>query len=170
KASREVEGTGRVNRAQFHRYLQRSDIVVNLRYPSAGEMSATLLRALAYGKPVLMSRLPHLLEIPPKAAGRIRPDHEQDDLFHHLWQLVERKSLREKSGEAALAYMKSHHRPEQMLERYTELIETALQRKASFRTPDMPLHLRDGREIMRDYIRRTAFGGNNSVLLDWILP
>lgn len=164
-----VEVTGHVNRDQFHRTMRRADVVVNLRYPSAGEMSATLLRALSLGKPVLMSRLPHLMEIPQEVGGRIRPDHEQDDLFHHLWQLVESASLRERCGRAARQYMEANHRPEQMVDKYVELIETAMRRKKDFRQPEMPLHLRDGLEIMRNYIRRTAFRGKDSELLSWIL-
>src|SRR5262249_14323221 len=58
-----VEVTGRVEPSRFHEWMARADIVVNLRYPSAREMSATLLRALDYGKPVIISRLQHLLEI-----------------------------------------------------------------------------------------------------------
>lgn len=165
-----VEVTGRVDRAAFQRLMKRADVVINLRYPSAGEMSATLLRALAMGKPVLMSRLPHLLEIPPEAAIRIRPDREQEDLFHNLWQLVENPALRQSYGRAAVSYMQSFHRPEQMVEKYRELIETALQRKGTYRRPELPLHLRDGREIMRDYIRRTSLDGKDSELLDIILP
>lgn len=165
-----VEVTGRVDRAQFHRLMRRADVVVNLRYPSAGEMSATLLRALALGKPVLISRLQHLMEIPKEAAARIRPDNEQEEIFHYLWQLVENPSARQSYSKAAWAYMNAHHTPEQMLEKYRELIETALQRKAVYRRPELPLHLRDAREIMREYIRRTSFGGHDSELLNHILP
>ena len=164
-----VEITGHVDRAQFHRLMTRSDIVINLRYPSAGEMSATLLRALAYGKPVLMSRLEHLQEIPEDAAIRVRPDREEEDLFHHLWQLVESSSMRERYGISAQRYMQEHHRPEQTVEKYRELIETALARKADFRKPLLPVHLRSGRDLLRDYIRRNSFNGQETPLLDWIL-
>ena len=34
----------------FEEYIQLSDLIITLRYPSAGETSAVLLRALAYGK------------------------------------------------------------------------------------------------------------------------
>lgn len=161
--------TGRVDTTRFHQLLARADIVVNLRYPSAREMSATLLRALAYGKPVLISRLHHLLEIPEDAAIRIRPDRELEDTFHHLWQLIENESLRKRYGAHAKEYMESEHRPEQMLEKYRELIETSLQRKETFRSPELPLHLRSANEILRSYISKTSFAGQESDLLDWIL-
>ena len=164
-----VEVTGRVEPDQFHRLLGRSDIVVNLRYPSAGEMSATLIRALAYGKPVLMSRLEHLREIPDDVAMRVRPDREIDDVFHHLWQLIENKSLRYRWGEKARRYIEKNHQPAKMLEAYRALIETSLARKKSFRPPSLPLHLQSGREILREYIGRTTLSKTQSDLLDWML-
>lgn len=164
-----VEVTGHVDRRRFDLLMARSDIVVNLRYPSAGEMSATLLRALTLGKPVLMSRLLQLLEIPEEAAIRIRPDAELDDVFHNLWQLIEDQSLRDRRGRAARLYARTHHSPEQMLEKYREMIELGLERRSSFVRPDLPVHLQDGRAIMRDYIRRSAFAGKQTDLLDLIL-
>jgi glycosyltransferase involved in cell wall biosynthesis len=164
-----VDVTGHVDRRRFDLLMARSDIVVNLRYPSAGEMSATLLRALALGKPVLMSRLLHLLEIPEKAAIRIRPDAELDDLFHHLWQLIEDANLRDHRGQAARSYAQTNHSPEQTLDKYREMIELGLERRSSFVRPDLPVHLQDGRTIMRDYIRRSAFAGKQTDLLDLIL-
>jgi glycosyltransferase involved in cell wall biosynthesis len=163
-----VEVTGRVELDQFHRLLGRSDIVVNLRYPSAGEMSATLLRALAYGKPVLMSRLEHLREIPDDVAIKVRPDHEIDDVFHNLWQLIENRSLRQRWGNRARRYIEKNHQPAQMLDSYRALIEAALARRKSFRPPRLPLHLQSGREILREYIGRTSLSNSQSDLLDRI--
>lgn len=164
-----VEVTGGVDHDRFHSLLADADIVVNLRYPSAGEMSATLLRAMAYGKPVLMSRLDHLQEIPEDAVIRVRPDHEIDDLFHHLWQLVENETLRKRFGNRAKAYIEKEHRPEQMADAYRKLMDAALQRKPSFRPPQLPLHLQSSEHILRDYIRRTSFSGKETDLIDWIL-
>jgi glycosyltransferase involved in cell wall biosynthesis len=161
--------TGRVKREQFHEWMRRSDIVINLRHPSARETSATLLRAMAMGKPVLISRLLHLQEIPAEAVMRVRPDREQEDLFHNLWQLIEDCSLRERIGRAALQYIETNHRPGQMVEKYRELIETALERKQTYQPPDLPVHLRSGNEIMREYIKKTMFCGKDSELINWIL-
>lgn len=164
-----VEVTGHVDRKRFHQLMSRSDVIVNLRYPSAGEMSATLLRALAYGKPVLMSRLLQLKEIPDDCVIKIRPNRELEDLFHNLWQLIENKSLRDKLGAKALRYMHTNHQPKQMVNKYRELISAALERKQTFQKPELPLHLRPGSEIMREYIKNTSFSGDDSDLLDWIL-
>lgn len=164
-----VELTGRVDLSTFHRLMNRADIILNLRHPSAREMSATLLRALAYGKPVLISRLKHLQEIPSNAVFRVHPDNEIEDLFHQLWPLIESPTLRKRHGENARKYIHEHHRTEQMLTAYQQLIEQGLSRKNSFRRPELPLHLSSAKKIMRTYISQTAFGGENSELMDWIL-
>jgi glycosyltransferase involved in cell wall biosynthesis len=165
-----VQITGRTSREEFHQWMSRADIIVNLRYPSAREMSATLLRAMALGKPVLMSRLLHLQEIPEDAVIRIRPDHEQADIFHNMWQLIESKSLREKIGRRAAEYIRNHHRPDQMLKQYIDLIETALERKSKFKPKNLPLHLSNSSQIMKEYIQKTAFANRNSNLLKEVLP
>jgi glycosyltransferase involved in cell wall biosynthesis len=164
-----VHVTGYIDETEFLRLMTRADIVVNLRYPSAGEMSGTLIRALAAGKPVLISRLSHLMQIPDDAVLRVRPDQETGDVVRHLRRLIEEPGLRAQMGRAARRYIDEHHRPDQALEKYTELIQLALDRKASFRPPPLPLHLREADEILRDYIRRTSLGDSNSALLDWIL-
>src|SRR5579875_3515817 len=43
---------------ELEQLIVRCDIAVSLRWPTAGEMSATLLRALGAGKPVIVSDLP----------------------------------------------------------------------------------------------------------------
>ncbi len=164
-----VQITGRTSREEFHQWMSRADIIVNLRYPSAREMSATLLRAMALGKPVLMSRLLHLQEIPDDAVIRVRPDHEQADIFHNIWQLIESRSLREKIGRKAQEYIQNHHRADQMLQKYTQLIETALERKSKFKPKNLPLHLSDSSEIMKKYIQKTSFDDQKSDLIKQIL-
>ncbi len=89
---------GHTSKEEFHRLMQQADIIINLRYPTAREMSATLLRAMALGKPVLMSRLKHLMEIPNDCVIRIRPENEKVELFQHLWQLIEDPKLRARIG------------------------------------------------------------------------
>jgi glycosyltransferase involved in cell wall biosynthesis len=160
---------GHTSTEEFHRLMNRADIIINLRYPSAREMSATLLRAMALGKPVLMSRLKHLMEIPEDAAIKIRPENEQQELFHHLWQLIEDPKLRATIGNKARTYLQTYHRPEQMIGKYLELLETALERKKTFQPLALPAHLSNGRTMIRHYIRKTAFAGKNSSLLE-LLP
>ena len=164
-----VHVTGHVEREEFVELMNRSDIILNLRYPSAGEISATLLRAMACSKPVLISRLQYLREIPLDAVLRVRPDQEIEDIFTNLEKLIRDPELRARLGATARTYIETDHRPEQMVDGYRRLIELGLQRKARFHPPELPLHLRSGREILREYLQRTSFPGLGSDLLEWLL-
>ncbi len=139
-----VHTTGRLDMNAFLRWMHRADIIVNLRYPSAGEMSGTLIRAMAGSKPVIISRLPHLLEIPEDCVLRVRPDHEHKELMTALNRLVESVNLRQALSEKARHYIETRHSPKQAVNQYLELIDIALQRKTGYRPPMLPLHLRSG--------------------------
>lgn len=73
--SRELSGkvtvTGHQPMERFYLYLQAADVVVNLRFPSTGELSGTLIRALGMGKPVLVSNLGPFVEFPEWTVARI---------------------------------------------------------------------------------------------------
>jgi glycosyltransferase involved in cell wall biosynthesis len=56
--------TGYVADEEFPRYYAEADRFVNLRYPSAGETSGTLIRALDAGKPVAVSDYAQFAELP----------------------------------------------------------------------------------------------------------
>ena len=59
-----VTVTGFVADAELPAYLAAADIVSCLRFPSAGETSASWLRALAAGRPTLVSDLPQQAALP----------------------------------------------------------------------------------------------------------
>ena len=149
--------TGHVGMPDFLAWMGRVDVVVNLRYPSAGEMSGTLIRALASAKPVIISRLPALLEIPEDTVLRVRPDREKEDLKNALAALVKDGALRARLSANARKYIREHHSPEMARAQYRKLIDAALERKSTFRGIELPSHLKSEKEILRDYLRRTSF-------------
>ena len=70
-----VIATGYVADDEFPAYYAAADRFVNLRYPSAGETSGTLIRALDAGKPVAVSDYAQFAEMPgwkvPLGAGEV---------------------------------------------------------------------------------------------------
>ncbi|HUP49232.1 MAG TPA: glycosyltransferase [Thermoanaerobaculia bacterium] len=73
---RAIEGegvivTGYASDADFGRYYAAADRLVNLRYPSAGETSGTLIRAFAAGKPVAVSDYAQFAEYPDSCVTKI---------------------------------------------------------------------------------------------------
>jgi glycosyltransferase involved in cell wall biosynthesis len=63
--------TGYVSDEDFPRYYAEADRFVNLRYPSAGETSGTLIRALDAGKPVAVSDYAQFAELPDDVAFKV---------------------------------------------------------------------------------------------------
>jgi hypothetical protein len=63
--------TGYVPDEEFAHYFSRVDRLVNLRYPSAGETSGTLIRAFAAGKAVAVSDYAQFAELPDACVTKI---------------------------------------------------------------------------------------------------
>jgi glycosyltransferase involved in cell wall biosynthesis len=63
--------TGYVADDEFPRYYAQADRFVNLRYPTAGETSGTLIRALDAGKPVAVSDYAQFAELPDDIVFKI---------------------------------------------------------------------------------------------------
>lgn len=160
--------TGHVEMPNFLIWMARADIVVNLRYPSAGEMSATLIQALATGKPVIISRLLNLEQIPEDVVMRVRPDREKEDLTSSLKKLIRDPKLREQLSVKAKTFIEKHHSPEMVREGYARLIEAAMERKPEFQSPSLPVHLRSANEMLRDNLIQTSFAGLDEHILSWV--
>jgi len=63
--------TGYVSDEQFANYFGEVDRILNLRYPSAGETSGTLIRAFDAGKPVAVSDYAQFAELPDDCVTKI---------------------------------------------------------------------------------------------------
>lgn len=66
-----VTATGYVDDDQFGAYYAKVDRLVNLRYPSAGETSGTLIRAFDAGKPVAVSNYAQFAELPDDCVVKV---------------------------------------------------------------------------------------------------
>lgn len=79
---------------EFNGYLGACDIVLNLRYPTVGESSGTLLRALGMGKAVVVSDVGSFREYPGDAMLKTPVDStEEDHIFEYLNLLVSRPEV-----------------------------------------------------------------------------
>jgi glycosyltransferase involved in cell wall biosynthesis len=70
-ASDGVTFTGYAEEEEFAAYYSAVDRLVNLRYPSAGETSGTLIRAFEAGKPVAVSDYAQFAEFPDDCVAKI---------------------------------------------------------------------------------------------------
>jgi glycosyltransferase involved in cell wall biosynthesis/SAM-dependent methyltransferase len=90
---------------QFVGYIGACDIILNLRYPTVGETSGSLQRALGLGKAVIVSDVGAFSELPDDICLKVPagPDApgEEDLLFEYLNVLVSRPDLARAMGARA---------------------------------------------------------------------
>lgn len=99
--------TGYVNEREFFTYLKAVDIVVNLRYPTAGETSGTLIRTLGAGKPVIVSDYGHYGELPDDICLKTPVGGEEEQvLYQHLRRLAFQPMLRKQLGAQAAEWIR----------------------------------------------------------------
>ena len=103
--------TGRLELAEFVRHLCAADVVLALRFPSYGEMSGAIVRALGVGRPVLVTAgTPAAEEFPDGVVATVDPGpaeaYELEALVGHLLAHPERAR---RMGDGAADYVRSHH-------------------------------------------------------------
>jgi glycosyltransferase involved in cell wall biosynthesis len=113
-------------------HMEAADIVVHLRYPTARETSAALLRVLAQGRPAILSDLEHQAEIPEGAVMRVDVADEEDAVTQAISMLAAERERRLELGRRAAAYARREHSPERARETWEDALDRARDR------PDPP--------------------------------
>lgn len=122
-----VHVTGYVSPIEFSLYLQAIDIGINLRYPTWGEMSATLIRLLAAAKPTLVTDIASFADLPETIACKIPlSENESHILKVTLKRLIEDEAWRRKVGDSAYAYVKQKCEPVTVARQYATFIQSIL--------------------------------------------
>lgn len=107
----------------FVSYLAACDIVLNLRYPTVGESSGTLLRALGLGKAVIVSEIGSFTEYPDEICLKVPVDStEEDTLYEYLNLLVSRPEVREALGRAAKEWVQRECAWDLVAQRYVDFL------------------------------------------------
>ena len=151
-------------------HISACDIALNLRWPTAREVSGPWLRCLAAGKPTVMLGLSHLADVPavdprtwsstagidagPDAARPVSVAVDILDEDHSLRLAMQRlardRVLCESLGAAAQAYWRSQHSPSAMLDDYHRVIALARSSSGPLRTSfdGLPHLISDGRRTL----------------------
>jgi glycosyltransferase involved in cell wall biosynthesis/SAM-dependent methyltransferase len=91
----------------FSGYMSACDIILNLRYPTVGESSGSMLRALGLGKAVLVSDVGAFSEFPSSVCLKVPVGGSEEDLiFEYLNLLVSRPELARSLGENAREWVR----------------------------------------------------------------
>jgi len=109
--------------ADFNGYMAACDAIVNLRYPTVGETSGTLTRAMAMGKPTIVTDTGSFREYPRSTCLRVPPDPSEEELlFEYLKLLAHRPEVREAIGSRARQWIESNCSWESVAQRYSDFI------------------------------------------------
>jgi glycosyltransferase involved in cell wall biosynthesis len=101
--------TGRLSLEAFAMQLVAADVVLALRFPSHGEISGALIRALGVGRPVVVTgATPAAEEFPEGIVAPIDPGRgESAELEALLDRLLEDPALRERMGQLAREHVRA---------------------------------------------------------------
>jgi glycosyltransferase involved in cell wall biosynthesis len=110
---------------EFADWIYTADVIVNLRYPSVGETSATALRALAAGRPLIVFDHGWYSELPDEVCLKTAPA-DPAALLAAMQRLAQDASLRRAMGRAAAGHINAEHAPAQAAARYVAFIEQTL--------------------------------------------
>jgi glycosyltransferase involved in cell wall biosynthesis len=117
-----VRPVGYVGLTRFYLFLKAVDAVVNLRYPSAGESSGTVSRALAEGRATIVNDLGSFSEIPDDATLKVEIDGDQpEEVGAHLIRLAEDTAFRESVERAARRYAQTELDPIRCRDLYVDV-------------------------------------------------
>jgi len=106
--------------------LADCDVTVSLRWPTMGETSGMVIRALSLGKPLAVSNAGWFSELPDGVAARVPVDeYEVETLAAYLERLAEDDGLRERMGAAAAEYARREHDLEHVADLYVAALEEA---------------------------------------------
>ena len=123
--------------------------MLNLRYPTVGESSGTLLRALGLGKAVLVSEVGSFPEFPDDVCLKVPVGAGEEDLiFEYLNLLVSRPEVAQALGARARDYVARECNWDAVARRYAEFLEAVVARdQAQCDRPAAPSRVPKSRRV-----------------------
>ncbi|WOT06310.1 glycosyltransferase family 4 protein [Shewanella youngdeokensis] len=124
--SENVIVTGFLSEHEFYQHLGATDLIINLRYPSGGESSGTLTRALGMGLCCVVVDIGPFAELPDGVAVKLKyNDDFQHSLTESLLSLANNADKRTAIGLAAKVWIEKTHRIDITTKMYLNCIEAS---------------------------------------------
>jgi glycosyltransferase involved in cell wall biosynthesis/SAM-dependent methyltransferase len=109
---------------EFVDYMGACDIILNLRYPTVGETSGSLQRALGLGKAVIVSDVGSFSELHDDICLKVSVGPEEEDLiFEYLNVLVSRPDLARAMGENARQWVEQECNWHTVADKYVAFLD-----------------------------------------------
>ncbi len=115
---------GRLDNHEFAAAMAITDAVVHLRYPTARETSAALLKVMAQGRPIVISDLANQSEIPNEVVRRVDSCDEEGDLTRAIDWILRNPEPARAMGERARRFTRTEHAPARTRETYEQLLKS----------------------------------------------
>lgn len=152
--------TGRLSLEDFVRQVAAADVVLALRFPSHGEMSGALVRALGLGKPVLVTAgTPVAREFPEGLTAHVDPGLREEALLEALLErLLQSPELRARMGRLAARHVRREHALEDGIDRLVAFLEGVLAQRGELERRLRETHAPEGslRQYLLDELRSSA--------------
>jgi glycosyltransferase involved in cell wall biosynthesis len=117
---------GWVDEQRLWSLMAGCDVLVNLRHPTMGETSGSVIRGLSLGKPLIVSDVGWFSELPDDVVLKVLPDEDEvKTLAAALELLVTRADVREEMGARAAELARSEHEVGRVADRYVAALEVA---------------------------------------------
>jgi len=118
-----VRFTGHLPDAELDAMLAATDVVVNLRFPFMKQMSATILRAAAAGKPVVITDVPEWRFLPEEVCPRVPLGDEVEALTACLAAFAGDAAGLQRAAAAARAFFEKEGTIDRLAHRYLEVLD-----------------------------------------------
>ncbi len=114
--------TGYVEKSVYNDILERSNIVFSLRYPSMGETSASLIKALGRGKPCFVTDDAWFSELPDNAVIKMSKNSDESDIYTKLMHYLNDPEALKAIATKAFEYMDSRPTLDQECKRIRDFL------------------------------------------------
>ena len=121
----QVQMHGYVSDAVLCDLLERSHLAINLRYPTMGEASGSLLFMWEFSLPALVTRVGWYATLPPEAVGFVDPEDEIADVRRHLTEFLADPPRYAAMGEFGYRQLQTVHSPRAYVEAMAKLTTAA---------------------------------------------
>ncbi len=122
--------TGYLTEAELNECIAACDVLVNLRFPSVGESSGTLARAMAAGRCCVVNATAAYADLPADTVMHIPVHDTVPALVEGLLALLGNPELRMSFGSKAQALARGEWTPEAVARAYADLINAPAARSA----------------------------------------
>lgn len=152
-----VTVTGRTDLDRFLLYMRACDVAVNLRHPTAGETSGTVIRLLGLGKPLVVNNTGSFAEIPDDCCAKVDlDDTEEELLLAYLRRLALDEPLRLRMGENARRHMAAHHSLAGSARGYADFLRETIESGAQPFRAVPPLEPYPEEDLLSDLVREAT--------------